>query len=183
MQKLTNLHLYNTKWEIIPQSLGTSGLHSNESLFLLVLCKVVPLISYNLCIHQQTKRMAIIWYPYYNSLPLQGIIGTCTGQFVAESICQMPLPSCGKFYQEMTGDRPLLWCTVGLISFTWYFLSISETMFFARGWNCKNCCERPLTRDWPAIGDCLVAAGVLFEVAKYTSDERPPLLIDHFFGI
>ena len=38
----------------------------------------------------------------------------------------------------------------------------------------------PPTRDQPATGDPLLMAVVLFDVVKYTSDERLPRVKDHF---
>ena len=38
----------------------------------------------------------------------------------------------------------------------------------------------PETIEWPATGDRLLAAVVLFDIIKYTSDERPPLFKDSF---
>ncbi len=42
--------------------------------------------------------------------------------------------------------------------------------------------KRPLTRDQPAT-DHLLLAVVLFDIAKYTPDTKPPLLKDRFLGI
>ena len=39
-----------------------------------------------------------------------------------------------------------------------------------------------LTRDQHVNNDRLLMAVVLSDTVKYTSDERPPLLKDHYFG-
>ena len=44
----------------------------------------------------------------------------------------------------------------------------------------ETCDERPPMRDQPVMGDCLLAAVFLFDIVKYTSDERPPLLKYHY---
>ena len=44
----------------------------------------------------------------------------------------------------------------------------------------ETCDERPPTRDLPETGDHRLMSVVIFDIVKYTSDRRPPLLKDHF---
>ncbi len=45
--------------------------------------------------------------------------------------------------------------------------------------NSETCDERPPIRDRPSMGDGLLMVDV-FDIVRYTSDERPPLLKDCF---